>query len=105
MRRRFRPLTLLAAVVAAAVLLARPAFPQESQEEPRLPGGRDQKEEILKAEHGRSLEDATRIVKLAEELKAELEKNDRHILSVSSLRKTEEIEKLARRIRSRMRRY
>jgi hypothetical protein len=37
-------------------------------------------------------------------LKEELEKNDRHVLSLTSLKKTEEIEKLAKRIRSRLRR-
>ena len=35
-------------------------------------------------------------LELAEQLKQELEKNDRHVLSVASLRKTEEIEKLGR---------
>ena len=41
---------------------------------------------------------------LAEQLKQELEKNDRYILSVSSLKKTDEIEKLVKKIRSRLRR-
>jgi hypothetical protein len=42
---------------------------------------------------------------LSEELKIELEKNDRHVLSVSAVKKTEEIEKLAKKIRGRMKRY
>jgi hypothetical protein len=70
-----------------------------------LPDGRSQSEEILKADHKASLKDAGDLVKLAEELKIELEKNDRHILSVQLIKKTEEIEKLAKRIRSRMRRF
>ena len=49
--------------------------------------------------------DAGEIVRLAEALKAELEKNDYHLLSLASIKKTEEIERLARRIKSRLRRF
>src|SRR5580692_7113534 len=65
----------------------------------RLPNGKTQQEEILKADHERDLKDAAQLIELAEGLKEELEKNDQHVLSVSSLKKTEEIEKLAKRIR------
>lgn len=82
-----------------------PPGQRERDQPPRLPDGRSQSEEILKADHKASLKDAGDLVKLAEELKIELEKNDRHILSVQLIKKTEEIEKLAKRIRSRMRRF
>ncbi len=76
------------------------------REQPRrLPDGRLQSEAILKAEHERSLEDAAKLHELATSLKKELEEQDYHVLSVSALRKTEEIERLARRIRSRLRRF
>ena len=68
----------------------------------KLPNGQSQQDEILKADHQRDLKDATQIMELAEELKKELEKNDRHVLSISSLKKTEEIEKLAKRIHARL---
>jgi len=55
-----------------------------------------QRDEILKAEHEQNLKDAARLADLAEQLKQELEKNDRYILSVSSLKKTDEIEKLVK---------
>ena len=42
---------------------------------------------------------------LAESLKKELEKNETQVLSVSSLKKTEEIEKIARRIRARLKHF
>ena len=71
----------------------------------RLPNGKSQQEEILKADHEKSLKDAAELIELAEQLKAELEKNERHVLSVSSLKKTEEIEKIAKRIRTRLRRF
>ena len=67
-----------------------------------LPNGKSQQDEILKADHERDLKDAAQLVDLAEQLKQELEKNDRHVLSISSLKKTEEIEKLAKRIHSRL---
>jgi hypothetical protein len=94
----------LAALVLAAALTA--AFPaQEREQRPTLPGGKDQWEEILKEDHKKSLADAAELLKLAGELKTELEKNDRHIVSVTSIRKTEEIERLAKRIRGRLRRF
>ncbi len=71
----------------------------------RLPNGKSQKEEILKADHEKSVEDAAKLMSLTEELKVELEKNDRHVLSVSTLKKLDDIEKLTKRIRSRLRRY
>ena len=69
----------------------------------RLPNGKVQRDEILKAEHGQNLKDAAQLADLAEQLKQELEKNDRYVLSVSSLKKTDEIEKLVKKIRSRLR--
>jgi hypothetical protein len=75
------------------------------EKEARLPNGKLQKEAILKADHEKSLKDAAKLAQLSEELQIELEQNDRHVLSVSSLKKLEEIEKLAKRIRSRLKRY
>jgi hypothetical protein len=91
----------------AFLVAAFPAAAQFPREEPelRLPSGKSQKEEMLKADYENSLRDAERLVKLSEEFKAELEKQGRHVLSVSTLRKIEEIERLARRIRSRLRRF
>ena len=75
----------------------------EDQTDGRLPNGKVQRDEILKAEHEQNLKDAAQLADLAEQLKQELEKNDRYILSVSSLKKTDEIEKLVKKIRSRLR--
>lgn len=69
------------------------------------PNLKNQQEEMLKADHQKDLQDAARLIELTQQLKQELEKNDRHVLSVTSLKKTEEIEKLAKRIRSRLRRF
>ena len=69
----------------------------------QLPNGKSQKDEILKAEHQQNLKDAAELADLAEQLKADLEKNDRYVLSMATLKKTDEIEKLVRKIRSRLR--
>ena len=45
---------------------------------------------------------ARELSKLADELKLALEKNDRYVLSIGTLKKTEEIERLAKRIRDRL---
>jgi len=48
------------------------------------------------------LDDARELSKLADELKLALEKNDRYVLSIATLKKTEDIEKLAKRIHDRL---
>jgi hypothetical protein len=73
------------------------------EEDVVLPNGKSQKEEILKAEHQQNLKDAADLAELAEQLKIDLEKNDRYVLSMATLKKTDDIEKLAKRIRARLR--
>ena len=70
-----------------------------------LPNGKSQRAEILKAERQQNIKDAAQIVDMAKELQQELEKNESYVLSMSSLKKTDEIEKLAKRIRGRLRHY
>jgi hypothetical protein len=73
------------------------------EEDVILPNGKSQKEEILKAEHRQNIKDAADLAELAEQLKIDLEKNDRYVLSIATLKKTDDIEKLAKRIRARLR--
>ena len=98
-------------LLPAAILIPMVLFPQqvpERQNEPRkpsevrLPNGKLQQDEILKADHDKTVKDAAQLIELAESLKQEIEKDDAHVLSLSSLKKTEEIEKLAKRIRARL---
>lgn len=94
----------LLGILTLGALLAVAQRPQPGEPEPdiRLPSGKMQKEEILKADHEKSLKEAAELVREAEDLKAELEKNDRYVLSVTSLKRLDTIEKLAKRIRSRL---
>lgn len=70
----------------------------------KLPNGKSQKDEILKAEYAQNLKDAEELVQLSEELRDSLTKNDRYVLSLADLKKTEDIEKLVKKIRGRLRR-
>jgi hypothetical protein len=74
------------------------------RKEVRLPNGKLQREEILKDEYAQNIKDAQSMAELAEQLRADLEKGNEGILSVADLRKTDEIERLAKKIRGRMRR-
>ncbi len=69
-----------------------------------LPNGKSQKEAILKADREQNIKDATRLAELSQQVKEDLEKTDHNVLSLDTLKKTDEIEKLARKIRSRLRR-
>jgi hypothetical protein len=82
-----------------------PTFPPKEDKDTKLPNGKSQKEEILKAEHQKSLEDAAQLVELSQALQKALENDTRHVLSLSTIKKTEEIEKIAKRIRGRMQRF
>ena len=73
-----------------------PTEPDQPAADTRLPNGKSQQEEILKAEREKSLKDAAALIELAEQLKADLEKNDRHVLSIATLKKTEGSKSLPR---------
>jgi hypothetical protein len=96
---------ILLSAIASAQIYEAPAQIHKKEEPGRLPDGRSQSEEILKADHQQNLKEAAELVKLAEDLKAELEKNDRHVLSMGAVKKTDDIERLAKRIRGRLKRY
>jgi hypothetical protein len=71
----------------------------------QLPNGKSQHEEILKMEHKKNLEDAAAMAKLAEEVSEDLEKDDRYVMSLKTLKKLDEIEKLAKAVRGRLKKY
>jgi hypothetical protein len=62
-------------------------------------------EELLKKDHEKSIEEAAQLVDLATALKLELESSNKYQLSLAAIKKSEEIEKLAKRIRGRMKRF
>lgn len=73
--------------------------PPNPDEDTKLPNGKSQKDAIAKHEHEQALKDANDLVNAAQQLKAEIEKAGDYVVPVSSVKKTEEIERLARKIR------
>jgi hypothetical protein len=80
-----------------------PSVPPPLSEEAKLPNGKSQRDAILKAEHEQNLKDAAHLVDLTQQLQQDLEKNDTFVFSLSTLKKTDDIEKLVKKIRTRMR--
>jgi hypothetical protein len=74
-------------------------IPPDPNEDRKLPNGKSQKDAIAKQSHEQALKDAEDLVTVAQELKDELKKAGDFVVPVASVKKTEEIEKLARRIR------
>jgi hypothetical protein len=95
------PSGLLALMPAAQVRAHRPQNPPQSKDEdPNAP--KIDPKVILEANQKEIKKNVERLYDLASELKAEVEKTDSvQVLSIAMLRKTEEIEKLAKEIRSR----
>jgi len=101
--RLFRGILLLSLAVAPPA-----AFEQDQpygriQEDPKLPNGKSQRDEILKAEREENIRDAGKLIDMATALKSDLEKNDRFVLSMDTLKKTDDIQKLVRKIQNRLR--
>jgi len=94
------PIVLLGLLAAQS---PRKPFPtqQIGQTENPPPEG-PSKETLAKAAYRDSLDDARKLLALAEELRTDIEKNDRYVVSMDTIHKTEEIEKIAKRIRGRM---
>lgn len=101
--------TLIMSLAAASLVALHPQQPRqrpnpnEEEQDTKLPNGKSQRDEILKNEHEQNIKDAALLVEMAEELKADLEKNDTFVLSMGTLKKTDDIEKLVKKIRARLR--
>ncbi|MGH9608438.1 MAG: hypothetical protein ACRD34_02085 [Bryobacteraceae bacterium] len=72
------------------------------EENPRLPNGKLQKDAIAQQEHKDALKETDQLIKEAKDLKAELEKAGDYVVPVSAIRKTKQIERLARKIRGKL---
>ena len=90
-------------LLAVWILLAQNS---STKDEPdvKLPNGKSQKDEIIRADYDRNLKDAGDLARLAGEIKDDLEKGDRYLVSLKTLKKLEDVEKLSKDIRQRLRR-
>ena len=80
-----------------------PVFPQDNPDV-KLPNGTSQRQAILKAEHKKSIEDARKLADLSGEVRADLEKGDANVVSLKTIKQLDEIERLSKRIRGRLKR-
>ncbi len=111
--RRSTLAALLAGVSSAFATRSSGAAQQRSGEAPpiavgqsgdaKLPNGKSQRDAILEADSERNLKDVAELVDLAQQLQLEIEKNGAFVFSLAALKKTDDIEKLVKKIRGRMR--
>ena len=76
-----------------------------ARNEVRLPNGKVQTDEILKDDYTKNLKDARDLTGLARGLEEDLEKNEAFVFSLTTLKKLDDMERLTKRIRSRMKRF
>ena len=68
----------------------------------RLPNGKSRSDAIAQSEHKKALEEADQLVDMARNLKSQLDKAGSYVVPVNAVRTTEDIEKLAKKIRGRL---
>jgi len=78
------------------------AVPDDS-DEVRLPNGKLQRDAILQADYKSNLKDARDLIDLTKSFELDLEKSDASVLSLALLKKLDDIDKITKRIRGRMR--
>jgi hypothetical protein len=76
--------------------------PEQDESNEKLPNGKSRRDAIAANDHKQALKDANELVTLANEIKTELEKAGDFVVPLGTLKKTEEVEKLAKRIRGRL---
>ena len=84
--------------------LPRVQTPSE-QEDRKLPNGKSQRDEIVKADYKRNVQDAEHLSQLAQQLQDDLARSGSNTVSVKTLKTLDDIDKLARGIRGRLKRY
>lgn len=77
--------------------------PAKQDSDPKLPNGKSQRDAILKQEHEQNVKDAAQLAQLTKDLQEDIDKNDVNVLPLATLKKIDEIDKLVKKIRSRLR--
>ena len=81
-----------------------PVAPPGQPRDLKLPDGKSQRDEIVKADYKRNLQDAAELVELSREIRDELQQSDAYIGPLKTVKKLEDLEKLSRNIRGRLKR-
>jgi len=84
--------------------LGEPPTPRDTPDF-KLPNGKSQREAIVKDDYKKNVEDAAQLVRLSQEVQEDLDKGDANVVSVKTLKKLDDIDRLAKGIRGRLKRY
>jgi len=108
MTRRFAFLLALLLLTSVSSLAQLPgpdqgAPPQLSEQEAKM--RREQVKKMNKERHENLKKDTDKLVELANQLKQSVDKSNENVLSVDVVKKAEEIEKLARSVKDKMKAY
>jgi hypothetical protein len=76
---------------------------EKSPQDIKLPNGQSWNDVIAKADHERNLEDSRELAQLTAAIQADIERGDKFVLSLKTLRKVEAAEKLLKDLRARLR--
>lgn len=94
-------------ILAATVVRAQTITPQiihgDEDTPKRLPNGKLQNDAILKAQYDQNVKDARELTSLAKSIELDLDKSDQNVLSLDMLKKLEDVEKISKRMQSRIR--
>ena len=90
-------------ILLAFALLGMAQQPPAVTPDGRLPDSKTQ--ELLKLDHKKNLEDAAAMAKLADEVSEDLEKSEGFVMPLKTLKKLDEIERLTKAIRGRLKKY
>ena len=84
-----------------------PPFPESgSRDKPddsKLPNGKSRADAIAADEHKKAIKEADELVQEAEKLRDDIKSAGKFVVPLTAVRRTEEIEKLAKKIRGRLR--
>jgi hypothetical protein len=81
-----------------------PIAPPDQPRDLKLPNGKSQRDEIAKADYKKNLQDAVMLVELSQEIRGELQQSDAYIVPLKTVKKLEDLEKLSRNMRGRLKR-
>jgi hypothetical protein len=113
MRRRILHLPAISLGILLAMLVAgvlaqdptdRPPLGFPDPLDRKLPNGKTLRDGIVKADYERNLEDAAEMKRLATEIQEEFAQSDRYVMSAKMLKKLDDVERLSKDIRNRLKR-
>ena len=99
-----RRLSLLFFPALALVAQRGGGLPDPFDNDAKLPNGKSRKDAIVKQDHKRNQEDSVALATLSAEVREELAAQESNIVSAKMIKKLEEIERLSRGIRGRLKR-